>query len=240
MATTLQETEMPTIEDDLRRAQKISFELLDRIETENLVRAGRTERQVSEDIGALAEKLFGVSRHWHNPTVRSGPNTLIPGTKVPLSERVIGEDDIVYVDLGPILQRWKGDVGRTFCLGNDPAKAAICRDAEIVFTEAKSFFQSNSDIRASELFWQVRKLAERKGWAHTSPIAGHQIGCDPDDYFNDRIGSGNVRDLLINADNQMRLSQLRPDGGRTLWVLEVHLVDEDRKIGAFIEDFLNV
>lgn len=231
---------MLSIEDNLRKAQEISFQLLDKIDAENLVRAGRTEIQISADIGEMAQKHFGIMRHWHNPTVRSGPNTLIAGTRIPLSERMVCEDDIVYVDLGPILQQWKGDVGRTFCLGNDPAKKAICDDTRVVFEEAKSLFRSNNEMKAKELFWHVRKLAKGRGWSHNSSIAGHQIGCDPDDYFDDRISSGNVTELLINADNEMKLNSTRPDGDRNLWVLEVHLVDENTRIGAFFEDLLNV
>ena len=69
--------------------------------------------------------MFGVSRHWHKRIVRAGPNTLQPYRENP-PDRVIGADDIVFCDFGPIFEEWEADFGRTFVLGDDPVKLAVC------------------------------------------------------------------------------------------------------------------
>ena len=48
----------------------------DAIEAEGLIAPGRTERMVEKDIYALAERSFGVTKHWHKRIVRAGVNTL--------------------------------------------------------------------------------------------------------------------------------------------------------------------
>ena len=50
--------------------------LFQAIEANRLVVAGRTERDVEQDIYALAQERFGVEKHWHKRIVRSGANTL--------------------------------------------------------------------------------------------------------------------------------------------------------------------
>src|ERR1700675_728490 len=64
-----------------RRAALVAAEckalkMFDAIEAAELVVPGRTERQVEDDIYALALKQFGVEQHWHRRIVRAGVNTL--------------------------------------------------------------------------------------------------------------------------------------------------------------------
>ena len=60
----------------LLTAEKKAEALLEAIESQRLVRPGRTETEVDQDIYALAERSFGVKQHWHKRIVRSGPNTV--------------------------------------------------------------------------------------------------------------------------------------------------------------------
>src|SRR3546814_5161634 len=82
----------------LMEAEERAFALFDAIEAANLVAPGRTERAVEQDIRALAFDDFGVSKHWHKRVVRAGINTITTAGDNP-PDRVIGEDDIVYLDL---------------------------------------------------------------------------------------------------------------------------------------------
>jgi Xaa-Pro dipeptidase len=60
----------------LCEAENLALNLLARIEASHIVVAGRTEREVEEDIYALAEREFGVEKHWHKRIARAGVNTL--------------------------------------------------------------------------------------------------------------------------------------------------------------------
>jgi hypothetical protein len=64
---------------------------------------------------------YGIKTHWHKRVIRSGPNALSSFTKNP-PDRIIQQDDILFIDLGPVFEAWEADFGRTFVLGNDPIK----------------------------------------------------------------------------------------------------------------------
>src|ERR1700744_4948630 len=112
----------PQMEDtrraELEAAQVKALKLFDAVERAGLVRAGVSERQVENEIGELAEREFGVEKHWHRRLVRAGQNTLATASDNP-PVRVIAEDDVVYVDLGPVFEAWEADIGRSYALGQD-------------------------------------------------------------------------------------------------------------------------
>src|SRR5277367_3086 len=108
-------------------AQDKAAQLFDEIERRAMIRPGVAEQTLSDEIRDLAAEMFGVTRHWHRRIVRAGENTLQPFKEHP-PDRVIAEDDIAFLDLGPIFDEWEADFGRTFVLGDDPAKTAL-RDA---------------------------------------------------------------------------------------------------------------
>jgi Metallopeptidase family M24 len=117
-----------------RRAALVAAEeraetLFDEIERRELVRPGRTERDVEQDIYALALEQFGVEKHWHKRIVRAGANTLtIAADNPPVLD--IGDNDIVYVDLGPVFEDWEADLGRTYILG-DHSGAKLVEDCRL-------------------------------------------------------------------------------------------------------------
>src|SRR6185312_11763598 len=118
--------------DDTRRqellaAQAKAIELFALIEAAALVAPGRTEREVADEIFALAERRLGVTQHWHRQIVRSGPNTLTNAFEHP-DDRTIAADDTVYVDLGPVFEAWEADIGRTYALGPDGEKHRLVAD----------------------------------------------------------------------------------------------------------------
>lgn len=84
-------------------AQRKAAELFVAIEERGLIRPGAGERQVTDEIRDLAAEIFGVTRHWHKRIVRGGENTLSTARENP-PDRVIADDDIVFVDLGPLFE----------------------------------------------------------------------------------------------------------------------------------------
>jgi hypothetical protein len=66
-----------SIPEDGRRAALVAAEkraekLFDEIEQRGLLRPGRTEREIEQDIYAIALQRFGVEKHWHKRIVRAG------------------------------------------------------------------------------------------------------------------------------------------------------------------------
>jgi len=97
-----------------------------------LIQPGKLESELTADIHALAKERFGVRRHWHKRIARAGPNTLLTYYDEP-SDRRIAEDDIVYLDFGPVFEAWEADFGRTYALGDDPAKHRLIADLADAF-----------------------------------------------------------------------------------------------------------
>src|ERR1700710_1273356 len=138
-------------------AEKRAETLFDEIERRGLVSAGRTEREVEQDIYAIALQQFGVEKHWHKRIVRAGPNTLTLAADNP-AVRNIETDDIVYVDLGPVFEDWEADLVRTYVLGNHPG-APLVADLPVVFDRVQAHYYASPDITGAELYAFAQKAS---------------------------------------------------------------------------------
>lgn len=127
---------MGKVEQQLSEAQGNAEELFAEIIHSGLIRAGVFESELSAEIHALARRRFGVRRHWHKRVVRCGRNTLLTYHDDPPDRRT-GEDDVVYLDFGPLFEEWEADFGRTYVLGTDPRKHKLVADVETAFSKAK-------------------------------------------------------------------------------------------------------
>src|SRR5580658_6420179 len=94
----------------LTDAQAKAQTLFAEIETRNLIRSGAKESEINESVYALAGSMYGISRYWHKRIVRVGRNTLAPYDENP-PDLTVGEDDIVFLDLGPVFEQWEADSG---------------------------------------------------------------------------------------------------------------------------------
>jgi Xaa-Pro dipeptidase len=218
----------------LRKAQERADELFRLVEAKGLIRPGMTESQLNEEIYKLAETEFGVTKHWHKRIVRAGPNTLAPYDENP-PDLAIAEDDIVFLDLGPVFEEWEADFGRTFVIGSDPVKQKLRDDIGKAFAEGKEYFKQHPNITAGELYGHARELAAKYGWEFGGPIAGHLVGQFP----HERIPGDKIT-LYVHPQNPNRMRNLGADGQPRHWILEIHFVDRARKIGGFYEQLLTV
>jgi len=214
-------------------AERKALALLDQIEALGFIAAGRREREVERDIYALAEQGFGVTKHWHKRIVRAGLNTLATAGDNP-TDLVITDDDMVFLDLGPVFEAWEADVGRSYAVGGDLAKHVLCADLPRMFDLVKAEFDANLDITGAELYAFACAAAERFGWHFGGKIAGHIIGEFPHAHL-----PGEKEVLRISPGNPTRLRD--PDGfGRTrYWILEIHIVSQDRTFGGFYERLMH-
>jgi len=216
----------------LEAAQEKALALFDAIEKTGLLAAGRTEREVEQDIFALAARDFGTDKHWHKRIVRAGPNSVtIAGDNPPV--RVIAADDIVYLDLGPVFEEWEADIGRSYALGNDPRKHALVAELPRQFEKLQAHYRATPHITGAGLYDFAVRSAREAGWKFGGKIAGHIVS----EFAHAHIPGD--KDLnRIGPNNPAPMSD--PDGlGRPRhWIGEIHLIETDGSFGGFYERLL--
>ncbi len=219
---------------ELRLAQSKAEQLFHEVEARGLIRAGIAESQLNQEIYDLAKELFGISTYWHKRIVRAGANTLLPYADNP-PDHTIGQDDILFLDLGPVFEEYEADFGRTFVIGSDPAKLKLRDDVAKAFADGKRYFRKNPDIRANQLYAHAVSLAEKYGWEFGGPIAGHLIGQFP----HERIAEDKIT-LYVHPKSNLRMCSTDERGRKRHWILEIHFVDRKRRIGGFFEELLTI
>ncbi|MEV0204576.1 M24 family metallopeptidase [Streptomyces sp. NPDC050788] len=215
-------------------AQDKAARLFAEIDRRGLVAPGEGERAVSDRVRDLANEMFGTTRHWHKRIVRSGPNTLMPYRENP-PDRVIGTDDIVFADFGPIFEEYEADFGRTFVLGGDPVKRRLRDDLPKVFAVGKRYFEEHPDITGKQLYAEVERLAADRGWQLGGWHAGHLVG----EFPHETIDGADIEAYIAPA-NDTPLRRTDRAGRRCHWILEIHLIDRDREFGGFHEELLTL
>ena len=216
--------------------------LFHEVEARGLIRAGISEGQLNEEIYALAKEMYGISTYWHKRIVRAGRNTLLPYDENP-PDLTIGEDDILFLDLGPVFEasetKWEEDFGRTFVIGSDAAKLKMREDVGAAFSLGKKYFEEHPKITSREFFLYAESLAGEFGWEWGGPIAGHLVGQFP----HERIAKDKVT-LYVHPESNVEMRSVHEDGDekglKRHWILEIHFVDRERQIGGFFEELLTV
>lgn len=223
--------------EQLLDAQAKAAQLFDEVERRGIIRPGVSELQVSDEINDLAGQLFGVTRHWHRRIVRAGENTLQPFNERP-PDRVIADDDIVFLDFGPIFAQWEADFGRTFVLGGvdaDPDKLALRDALPRVWRAGRDYFTRRPDVTGAELFDFVVGVAHAEGFEFASSIAGHLVG----EFPHKKIAGPGVQWYIMPGSGQP-MRRTDPTGRICHWILEIHLVDRAGGFGGFYEQLLDL
>lgn len=215
-------------------AERKAAQLFDEIERRAMIRPGVGEKELSDEIHDLAGEMFGVTRHWHRRIVRAGENTLQPFHERP-PDRLIVDDDIVFLDLGPIFEEWEADFGRTFLLGDDPHKRAVRDALPRVWQAGRDYFAGNPDVTGAELFDFVVGAAHAEGFAWASRIAGHLVGEFPHKKI---AGPGIEWYIMPGSDKPMRRTD--PRGRSTRWISRIQWQMRPRGFGGFYEQLLDL
>ena len=213
-----------------RKAQALFAEIVDL----GLITAGKLESDLTAEIYDLAKARFGVKRHWHKRIVRSGANTLLTYHDGD-SDRPIGSDDVVYLDLGPVFEEWEADFGRSYVVGADPIKHRLVGNLADAFARGKQYFQQSPDLTAGQLYDYVAALAVTLGWEFGARTAGHLIGHFP----HERLPADPAH-FSIRHGNAIKLREADQAGQPRHWILEIHFVDRGRGFGGFYEELLTV
>jgi Xaa-Pro dipeptidase len=231
--------EAPIAEEEVRvrrlvDAQDKAAQLFGEIERRAMIRPGVREQRLSDEIRDLAADMFGVTRHWHRRIVRAGENTLQPFKEHP-PDRLIAADDIAFLDLGPIFEEWEADFGRTYVLGDDPHKKALCDALPRVWQAGRDHFAQRPQVTGAALFEHVVDVARAEGFEWGSHIAGHLLG-----EFSHKKIAGNGVQWYIMPGSGKPLRRRDPSGRVCHWILEIHLIDRARGFGGFYEQLLDL
>ena len=219
--------------EQLIKAQDASIQLFKAIEGNQLIVAGKTEAQLNKEIDTLASNDFGITQHWHKKIVRTGKNTLSPYHDDP-PNRVIDENDIIFIDWGPVVKGYEADIGRTFVLGTHPRKLKLKNDVEAAWHELQVLYQHQTTLKASTLFQYATEKAVEYGWEFGGAIAGHIIG----KYPHEQPLDPQSLELDIHPDNPNDIFLRDEEGKERHWILELQFIDRENEIGGYFEQLL--
>lgn len=203
---------------------------------EKLLEARRRTREALQDIAAairpgmveedavqLATDMLkerGMRRGWHKILVRFGANTLKNFSEASEPGTVLRDDDIFFIDIGPVFDGYEGDAGQTFVVGNDPEMARCARDAREVFRIVHDKWRREG-LTGQELYAFAAKTAADLGWELNLKMDGHRLSDFPHNVYH----AGTLADVPF-----------RPSAN--LWVLEIQIRHPGKAYGAFFEDLL--
>jgi Xaa-Pro aminopeptidase len=223
-----------SVEQALLDAQRKAQELFSAVVDAGLIKAGILESELNEQVNEIARARFGVRRHWHKRVVRSGPNAVLTYHDNPPDRRTT-EDDVVYLDFGPLFAEWEADYGRTYVIGTNPLKHKLVADIESAFARGKQRFMEDPHLTAGGLYDFVCGLAGEHGWEFGASTAGHLVG-----HFPHETEPGTPKSLSIRHGNSLNLRTPDSSGARRHWILEIHFVDKARTFGGFHEELLTI
>jgi Xaa-Pro aminopeptidase len=208
---------------ELLNVQKKSWALLDEIAAE--IEPGITE---VEGVRFITQKLkdLGVSKSWHHPKFRIGENTVLPFSAPASETRVLTEDDLFFIDLGPVFTggdgiEYEGDVGKTYSISGAPEHQKLIDASEDLFWMAGEKWR-NANASGQKIYQALSELAKGVFGVELKPEGdGHRIGVFP----HKPVFTGSLASI-----------DFKPASG--LWVVEIHVVDPALNIAAFYEDLL--
>lgn len=179
---------------------------------------------MNEDQGIqILDNLFAeynVEKKWHPTKFRIGINTTKSFKDISQENIHLKDEDIYFVDIGPVLNGHEGDYGKTFMKGQNQVYKDIIEASVNVFNETKRKWQEDN-LSGAGLYSFAKECAKKFGFKLNEKMSGHRVGDFPHHVFY-RGG----------------LNEFEKVPSTNLWVLEIHLIDEKNQIGAFFEDVL--
>lgn len=178
---------------------------------------------LEEEAVAMAKRIICAQGHalsWHPTRVRFGSNTIKPMKLASKPGVVLQENDIFFIDIAPRVDEWEGDGGAAFTVGDHPEYARCAADAEQLFHDVRRVWQQQG-ASGAELYDYAARRARDMGWELNFDLPGHRVS----DFPHAAVHTGSLADYAA-VPSAMR------------WILEIHLLDPERRFGAFYEDML--
>lgn len=188
-----------------------------------LLKPGITEAE-ARDAALTVYARHGVEKSWHRPHIYFGSHTLLSAyDPKPAEILTLGENDIAYIDLGPVIPvdgvDIEGDVGQTLVFGDNPLFHQLKAATERIFTQASNYWQAQQPTGIA-LYDYITQLTEAAGLLFNLEPAGHLIGSFP--HLGWKQGLNHYPHT--------------PQPG--IWILEVQVRHPVEPYGAFYEAIL--
>ncbi|WP_061223266.1 M24 family metallopeptidase [Leptospira weilii] len=216
---------------NLIKAQEKAKELFDLIVSKNLIRSGISEKQLTEKIFLLAKNNLSIDKFWHKKIVRTGINTIHPYDAKP-ENLMIQQNDILWIDFGPIFNSFEADFGRTFVLGNDSEKTKLKDAVEKSWFETRDYYNSKDNVTGKELFEFVDKLAKNYNFFFGNDIAGHLV----DEFSHYKIHKSTPENYICLENNTNLKDKFEKK--ERYRILEMHFLSNEKNFGSFFEQLL--
>jgi Xaa-Pro aminopeptidase len=194
-----------------------SFEAVQRIAQQ--IQVGMLEEEANEMAIATLQEM-GTRQGWHKPYIRFGANTIKtfgadsePGIR-------LGEDDIYFIDIGPVWEKYEGDAGETFVTGSNPDFQRCAEDVKQIFTTVSDKWKLEK-LSGEDLYQFAVETAQQSGWVLNLDLGGHRLGDFPHD---------------VHYEGALAAIPFCPSP--KLWVLEIQIRHPEKPFGAFYEDLL--
>jgi len=183
------------------------------------VQVGMLEEDANKMVAATLQEM-GATNAFHKPYIRFGTNTVKtfgadsdPGIR-------LGEDDIFFIDVGPVWDGYEGDAGDTFVTGSNPELKRCAGDAKAIFQAVAEKWATGA-FTGEELYQYAVQMAKDLGWELNLDLGGHRLG----DYPSGDHYEGPLSEISFH-----------PSPNR--WMVEIHIRHPSLKYGAFYEDLL--
>lgn len=217
----------------LLKAEEKACILFQEIENRKLIYPGKTEKELNLDVFNLAFELFGIKKYWHKRIIRAGKNTLLPYAHNP-ENLTLKENDILFLDFGPVFEEFEADFGRTYVVGSDTRKLKLKQDVEQAWGIGNQFYQENKNIlTGAEFYHFTKELALKFGWEYGNEHCGHLVGNFPHEKI---LGEEKIN--YIHPLNFSKMCDLDVLGQDRYWIYEIHFVNFKEQIGGFFEQLL--
>ncbi len=183
------------------------------------ITAGLSEEQAKE-VARSTLKELGMRRGWHHIIVRCGSNTTKDFMERSEPGAVLQENDIFFIDIGPVYGDVEGDAGDTFVLGDDPLHLKAKRDVREIWDIVRDKWFTE-EITGVELYNFAIATTEEFGWRLNMDLSGHRLS----DYPHSAHYDGSLAEVTFKP-------------SPNLWVLEIAIANREKTFGAFYEDLL--
>jgi len=183
------------------------------------VQVGMLEEDANEMVVATLQEM-GSHQAFHKPYIRFGTNTVKTFGADSDPGVLLGEDDIFFIDVGPVWDGYEGDAGETFLTGSNPELKRCALDAQAIFQAVAEKWKSEKSTGV-ELYQFAARRAKYLGWELNLDLGGHRLG----DYPSGDHYEGPLSEVTFH-----------PSPNR--WMVEIHIRHPEQTFGAFYEDLL--
>lgn len=162
----------------------------------------------------------GLQKRWHPTKFRAGINTTCSFRDLS-TPYTLAENDIFFLDIGPVYFDHEGDYGETFVFGSEPKLEKLRDASKNIFYKTQEEWRKQK-LTGAELYEFADQEAKKLDLRLNSNMYGHRLGDFPHALFS-----------------KEKLGNLEFSPVSNLWVLEIHLIDDQIQRGAFFEDILS-